>query len=76
MSLHEVMRFIRLYQIEHKMDGESDKSLPCTIFGVQVFIIQCMNIGLYQKYFQRKNVIIFLPINFNICFGCLKEPSH
>ena len=19
---------------------------------------------------------IFLPINFNICFGCSKEPSH
>ena len=26
--------------------------------------------------FQRKIVNIFLPINFNICFGCSKEPSH
>ena len=25
--------------------------------------------------FQRKNVNIFLPISFNICFGCSKEPS-
>ena len=25
---------------------------------------------------QRKIVNIFLPINFNICFGCSKEPSH
>ena len=26
--------------------------------------------------FQRKIVNIFLPINFYICFGCSKEPSH
>ena len=25
--------------------------------------------------FQRKIVNIFLPISFNICFGCSKEPS-
>ena len=29
-----------------------------------------------NKNFQRKIVDIFLPINFNICFGCSKEPSH
>ena len=29
-----------------------------------------------NKNFQRKIVNIFLPINFNICFGCSKEPSH
>ena len=29
-----------------------------------------------QKKIQRKIVNIFLPINFNICFGCSKEPSH
>ena len=28
------------------------------------------------KNFQLKIVNIFLPINFNICFGCLKELSH
>ena len=28
------------------------------------------------KTVERKNVIIFLPIAFNICFGCPKEPSH
>ena len=25
---------------------------------------------------QRKTVNIFLSINFNMCFGCSKEPSH
>ena len=25
---------------------------------------------------DSKNVNIFLPISFNICFGCSKEPSH
>ena len=29
-----------------------------------------------SKYFQRKIAIIFLSINFNMCFGCLKELSH
>ena len=32
--------------------------------------------GLDKQNFQRKNVNIFLPISFNICFGCPKEPSH
>ena len=26
--------------------------------------------------FEQKNVNIFLSVNFNICFGCSKEPSH
>ena len=26
--------------------------------------------------FGRKFVNIFLPISFDICFGCSKEPSH
>ena len=29
-----------------------------------------------NKNFQRKIVNIFLLVNFNICFGCSKEPSH
>ena len=29
-----------------------------------------------NKKFQHKIVNIFLPIIFNICFGCSKEPSH
>ena len=29
-----------------------------------------------NKMVERKIVNIFLPISFNICFGCLKEPSH
>ena len=32
--------------------------------------------GLDKQTFQRKIVNIFLPINFNICFGCSKELSH
>ena len=28
-----------------------------------------------MQIFERKIVIIFLPINLNICFGCSKEPS-
>ena len=28
------------------------------------------------KIFERKIVNSFLPISFNICFGCSKEPAH
>ena len=31
---------------------------------------------LINKNFQRNNANIFLPISFNVCFGCSKEPSH
>ena len=27
-------------------------------------------------FYEHKNVIIFLPINLNMCFGCSKEPSQ
>ena len=33
-------------------------------------------IGLDKQIFERKIVNIFLPISFNICFGCSKELSH
>ena len=33
-------------------------------------------IGLDKQFFERKIVNIFLPISFNICFGCSEEPSH
>ena len=33
-------------------------------------------IQIISKNFQRKIVNIFIPINFNICFGSSKEPSH
>ena len=32
--------------------------------------------GLDQLKNLRKIVNIFLPIVFNVCFGCSKEPSH
>ena len=28
------------------------------------------------KFYEHKIVIMFLPINFNMCFGCSKELSH
>ena len=44
-----------------------------TDHGVQ---IRTFTYVLINKIFERKNVNIFLPISFNICFGCLKEPSY
>ena len=36
---------------------------------------QCTQVQM-NKNFERKIAIIFLSINFNICFGCSKERSH
>ena len=33
-------------------------------------------IGLDKQFFGLKIEIFFLPISFNICFGCSKEPSQ
>ena len=37
---------------------------------------QPTTIGLDKQNFERKIVNIFLPISFDICFECSKEPSH
>ena len=39
---------------------------------VQNFLTDTMN----KSIFECKNVNIFLPISFNIYYGCSKEPSH
>ena len=46
-------------------------SLPTDIPYSKTLII-----GPDKHIFERKLVIIFLPISLNICFGCSKEPSH
>ena len=33
-------------------------------------------IGPVRTFYLRTFLIIFLPINQNMCFGCSKEPSH
>ena len=46
--------------------------------GVSTKLLQVkISIGLdINTIFERKIVNIFLPISFNICFGCSKESSH
>ena len=43
----------------------------CTVATKSLYV----QVKIY-KYFLRKIVNIFLPINFDICFGCSKEPPH
>ena len=52
--------------------GNSNIDKVCTV--IHQFVTKSCN-G-YNKKIQRKIVNIFLPINFNKCFGCSKEPSH
>ena len=40
------------------------------------FSVLDIDIGLDKQNFERKIVNIFLPLSFNICFMCSKEPSH
>ena len=52
--------------IENKQNGCTvSREDPCKEF-----------IGLDKQKIQREIVNIFLPISFNICFWCSKEPPH
>ena len=46
------------------------------IIGSLAGKINYRSIGLDKQKLQPKIVNIFLPMNFNICFGCSEEPSH
>ena len=46
--------------------------LSCTEYEQLVF----SHIGLDEQGFQSKIVNFFLPISFNLCFGCSKKLSH
>ena len=46
------------------------------IIGSLAGKINYKSLGLDKQKLQRKIVNIFLPINFNVCFGCSEEPSH
>ena len=45
------------------------------IEGHYLEVVVLLYIGLDKQNFPRKFVNIFLPIGFNVCFGCSKEPS-
>ena len=76
------------YQIEMKLsttDSLSDDRCRCyvgepwhlelTHRATEVSTIICVR-DLDKQNFECKIINIFLPISFNICFGCSKEPSH
>ena len=42
----------------------------------KITLLNHISIGPNRKFYLRKILIIFLPINLNMCFGCSKEPSH
>ena len=39
-------------------------------------LVVCLFIDPDKEFYEPKIVMIFLPINLNMCFGCSKEPSH
>ena len=52
----------------------NETNAKCPLPGCDSRGKQC--IGLDNKNFGCKIINISLPISFNICFGCSKEPSH
>ena len=56
-------------------EGIKEKHKDALLNKLKVIFI-CPSIGLERKQYECKNENIFLPISFNICFGCSKEPSH
>ena len=55
---------------EKSSTKKEEKGKPHTLLKVRMYHSQI------NKHFQGKIVNFFLPISFNICFGCSKEPSH
>ena len=55
---------------------------PCMLFtcgGNKEYYYYCFGVGAQVQIntiFEHTIVNIFLPISFNICFGCSKEPSQ
>ena len=52
------------------------EDLHSAAFHLQVFGFPVYKRLKVKINFQRKIVIVFLHINFNICFGCSKQPYH
>ena len=52
-----------------------DSSL-CPCVSKLELLLSLKTTGLDKQNLHHKIVNIFLPINFNICFGCSKELSH
>ena len=60
-----------IFKLNQYLYGKSHRD-GCTEYEQLV----CSHIGLDEQGFQSKIVNFFLPISFNLCFGCSKEPSH
>ena len=63
------------YTVKPALSGHS-KIDKTKILKTNGNLMKVESIAVLNKIFQSKIVNIFLPINFNICFGCSKEPSH
>ena len=56
-----------------RLEGELKKLATVYFMIITLFVLYTQ--VLINRNFQLKIVNIFLPINFNICFGCSKERS-
>ena len=60
----------KLANVQTDVKGENPQTF------VPMMNILMNPIGPDRVFYLRKILIIFLLINLNMCFGCLKEPSH
>ena len=70
---HEIISSVILLIQEGLLSVTSKNT--CTIY----WLISCSSLPRKKGNKTNKNIkhsFIFLPISFNICFGCSKEPSH
>ena len=67
-----VLESFRDYVTVESLDG--DNKYDAGEHGLQVIIF--VHSPRLTKVFEPKIVNIFIPISFNTCFGCSKEPSH
>ena len=66
----------QLSQLQETLQDVTDRHAKEKKRRQELHNILMVNTGLDKQNFQRRIVNIFLPINFSICFGCSREPSH
>ena len=75
--MHDVVRFSdTIFRIRLPANFPLHSLTPgLTLVGVEMSFEEPWH-GLDKQNMKSKIVNNFLPISFNICFGCSKEPSH
>ena len=58
------------------LGAQGDRLIEAVLSSTQTICFVLLFIDQDKEILLRKLLIVFLPINLNMCFGCSKGPSH